>query len=181
MRADVYALVNDYTQPLGFRPHLTCTGPIDTAVPDDARPQILATLRESLSNVVRHAQASDVRVDLTVTGQGVTLRVADNGIGISAAGRRSGLQNLEDRATAVGGINRGHTEPPARYGGRTSRPAVNHQTSRNPGRGKDVYFGWVDWKAGITCRAKRRIWSISSSTVVPTNRVAQKCSSPASR
>ncbi len=103
LRADVYALVNDYTQPLGFRPHLTCNGPIDTAIPDDARPQILATLRESLSNVVRHAQASDVRVDLTVTGQGVTLRVADNGIGISAAGRRSGLQNLEDRATAVGG------------------------------------------------------------------------------
>ena len=58
LRGDVQALVAEYTEPLGFRPQLICTGPIDTVVPATVRPQILATIRESLSNVVRHAQAS---------------------------------------------------------------------------------------------------------------------------
>lgn len=102
LRADLQTLVDEYTQPLGFRPRLTTSGPVDTVVPAAARPQILAVLRESLANVVRHADASDVTVELAVTGDGVTLRVADNGTGITADDR-SGLGNLRDRAAAIGG------------------------------------------------------------------------------
>ena len=105
LRADVQALVAEYAEPLGFRPQLTCTGPLDSAVPTAVRPQILAAIRESLSNVVRHAQATEVAVEVAVTAHEVIARVADNGIGIDSTttDRQSGLQNLRERAEALGG------------------------------------------------------------------------------
>ncbi|MFG1911991.1 GAF domain-containing protein [Kribbella sp. NPDC048928] len=106
LRADLQGLVSEYTETLGFRPHLTCTGPVDTAVPAAVRPQILAAVRESLSNVVRHAHASQVTVEVTVGAGLVVTRVTDDGVGIGATTRRSGLRNLSDRAEALGGTVR---------------------------------------------------------------------------
>jgi len=106
LRGDVQALVSEYAGPLGFRPHLICTGPIDTVVPAAVRPQILATVRESLSNVVRHAQASTATVEIMVDGGKVTARISDDGVGMGSGDRRSGLRNLTDRAEALGGTVR---------------------------------------------------------------------------
>ncbi|HET6740955.1 MAG TPA: GAF domain-containing sensor histidine kinase [Kribbella sp.] len=106
LRADLQGLVSEYTETLGFRPHLTCTGPVDTAVPTAVRPQILAAVRESLSNVVRHAQATQVTVEVTVGSGLVVARVSDDGVGIGTTTRRSGLRNLSDRAEALGGTVR---------------------------------------------------------------------------
>ena len=103
LRAEIGGLVEEYADALGFRPELVCTGPIDSAVPTAVRPQILAAIRESLSNVVRHAQASAVQVRVSVTPDGVTARIADNGVGMSSTDRRSGLRNLAERAVALGG------------------------------------------------------------------------------
>jgi len=103
LRADVQTLVAEYTEPLGFRPKLICTGPIDTVVPVTARPQILAAVRESLSNVVRHAQATAVTVEVTVDSELVLARITDNGIGIPSDRHRSGLHNLTERASSLGG------------------------------------------------------------------------------
>ncbi|GAA1648259.1 two-component system sensor histidine kinase [Kribbella alba] len=112
LRADVQGLVEEYASALGFRPELICTGPIDSAVPASVRPQILAAVRESLSNVVRHAQASTVKVELAVTSADVTARVTDDGVGVTSSDRRSGLRNLEDRAAALGGaIRLGSNQP----------------------------------------------------------------------
>jgi signal transduction histidine kinase len=103
LRADVQALIAEYAEPLGFRPRIVCTGPLDTAVPATARPQILAAVRESLSNVVRHAQATAVTVEVTVDPDLVIARIADNGIGIPPDRHRSGLRNLTERANSLGG------------------------------------------------------------------------------
>ncbi|QNE16965.1 GAF domain-containing protein [Kribbella qitaiheensis] len=112
LRSDVQALVDEYAGPLGFRPHLVCSGPIDSVVPAVVRPQILAAVRESLSNVVRHAQATAVTVELIATGADVTARISDDGIGISSTEHRSGLRNLEERAAALGGaIQLGSNHP----------------------------------------------------------------------
>jgi signal transduction histidine kinase len=105
-RADVQSVVDEYTATLGFAPEFTCSGPIDSVVPAHVRPQILAAVRESLSNVARHAHASSVQVELTVTGNEVAVRVCDNGIGITSTDRQSGLRNLRERATALGGAVR---------------------------------------------------------------------------
>jgi two-component system, NarL family, sensor histidine kinase DevS len=112
LRADLQALVGEYAEPLGFRPELIITGPIDTAVPPSVRPQIVAAVRESLSNVVRHAQANSARVEITVAGADVTARISDDGVGISPSDRRSGLRNLEERAAALGGAVRLESNQP---------------------------------------------------------------------
>ncbi|MFI5735844.1 GAF domain-containing protein [Kribbella sp. NPDC051587] len=103
LRGDVQALVAEYAEPLGFRATLICTGPIDTMVPAVVRPQILATIRESLSNIVRHAEASKVTVEVAVSDGQVITRITDNGVGIAATARRSGLHNLVERAEPLGG------------------------------------------------------------------------------
>lgn len=112
LQSEVQTLVDEYTAPLGFRPELVFTGPIDSTVPTSVRPQIIAALRESLSNVVRHAQASKVKVEITVSGSDVTARISDDGIGISSSDRRSGLRNLEERAAALGGAVRLESNEP---------------------------------------------------------------------
>jgi signal transduction histidine kinase len=106
LRSDLLALAEEYADALGFRPELICSGPLDSAVPAVARPQILAAVRESLSNVVRHAGASSVTVEVMVTGDEVMARVSDDGVGISSTDRQSGLRNLRERAAALGGAVR---------------------------------------------------------------------------
>ncbi|MFC0037169.1 GAF domain-containing sensor histidine kinase [Actinomadura rayongensis] len=102
LRSRLYALVDAATEQLGFAPSVRLDGLLDTAVPDDTGDHLLAVTREALSNAARHARASHVSVDVTA-GDDLTLRVEDDGVGIPDTGRRSGLANLHDRATALGG------------------------------------------------------------------------------
>jgi two-component system, NarL family, sensor histidine kinase DevS len=106
LRADVRALVDEYAVTLGFVPGLRFSGPVDSVVPAVARPQILAAIREALSNVARHARAGSVIVDITVAAGEVTAQVMDDGIGIKPTATESGLRNLRDRAAALGGTVR---------------------------------------------------------------------------
>ncbi|MGV9280527.1 sensor histidine kinase [Streptomyces sp. NPDC003730] len=98
--------------PLGFTPAHRFVGPVDTAVGDLTGKNLIAALREILSNAFRHAHADriEVVVDATATlpdgRPGVRLTVADDGVGIPEGGRRSGLHNLERRAETVGGASR---------------------------------------------------------------------------
>jgi signal transduction histidine kinase len=98
--------------PLGFTPAHRFVGPVDSAVGDLTGKNLIAALRETLSNAFRHAHATriEVVVDATVTlpdgRPGVRLTVADDGVGIPEGGRRSGLHNLERRAETVGGSSR---------------------------------------------------------------------------
>ncbi len=59
-------------------------------------------LREAVTNVVRHAQASSCTVRLTQTGAGVRLEVADDGLG-KGAPDGSGLSGMRERAELLGG------------------------------------------------------------------------------
>ncbi len=59
-------------------------------------------LREAVTNVVRHAQASSCTVRLTQTGDGVRLEVADDGLG-KRAPDGSGLSGMRERAELLGG------------------------------------------------------------------------------
>jgi signal transduction histidine kinase len=89
---------------LGFEPTVRFDGPIDSTVSDDVREHIIAALREALSNAARHAEATQVRVSLSVESDEVVLIVTDNGLGLPSDGeRRSGLANLAGRAEVSGG------------------------------------------------------------------------------
>jgi signal transduction histidine kinase len=58
---------------------------------------------EALTNVAKHAHASVVYLDLTVSEPLVRLSIRDDGVGGADAARGSGLIGLTDRVEAVGG------------------------------------------------------------------------------
>ncbi|NEB04581.1 GAF domain-containing protein [Streptomyces sp. SID13726] len=109
LRTRVLREINMAAVPLGFKPSYRFVGPVDGVVGDLTGKNLVAALREALSNAFRHAGASriDVVVDATATlpdgRPGVRLSVADDGVGIPEGGRRSGLGNLRRRAESLGG------------------------------------------------------------------------------
>src|SRR6266545_3671450 len=98
LRTQLVDVAGELTETLGFSPRLRFTGPLDAVVPEPIVEDLLAVVREALTNVVRHSQASQVDVEVAATSTQLTVDVIDNGVGIGEAARRSGLANLRDRA-----------------------------------------------------------------------------------
>ncbi|MDO5494363.1 MAG: GAF domain-containing protein [bacterium] len=76
---------------------------VDSRVDADIADDVVAVVREGLSNAARHARASSVQVRISVRGAGplgmVSIEVEDDGLGVPAdPSRRSGLDNLAARA-----------------------------------------------------------------------------------
>ncbi|MET7423702.1 GAF domain-containing protein [Dactylosporangium sp. NPDC005555] len=104
-RTEIRDLADEAREALGYRPALRIDGPIDTAVPDAQRTALLAVLRESLSNVARHADARSVQITVAVSHARLTLTVADDGRGIPAdpGSAGHGLANMRARAVDLRG------------------------------------------------------------------------------
>lgn len=96
-------LVADSSHGLGYVPTLSVEGPVEHAVPEEVRSHLLAVLQEALSNAARHAQATRVDVRVAVAEGWVVATVRDDGTGIPATRRESGLTNLRRRAKECGG------------------------------------------------------------------------------
>lgn len=65
---------------------------------------VVAVVREGLSNISRHAQADHATIRLTLDDQALTVTTIDDGIGIPPdRTRSSGLRNLAERAGRWGG------------------------------------------------------------------------------
>ncbi len=99
---DVVARV---TEGSGVDCRVELLGPVD-AVSGALGHELLAVLRELVSNVVRHAAATRVTVTVDAgrdPGDDVVVVVADDGRGMPAVALRSGLANLEERARRRGG------------------------------------------------------------------------------
>jgi signal transduction histidine kinase len=111
LRTALRDAVDAATETLGFRPVLDTSGPVDSAIPDDIVPELLAVVREALSNVARHAQASGVRVSVRAAGQEVVLQVEDDGMGADPALARGGIVNMGERARDLGGAFEIGTRP----------------------------------------------------------------------
>ena len=120
LRTELGGIVEEHAVVLGFRPTWHTEGPVDSAVPDEVRPHLLAVLREALSNAARHARASSVDVSLAV-GDEVVLTVTDDGVGIPEGVRTSGLRNMAERAASAGGRSDVESRP---GGGTTVRWSV---------------------------------------------------------
>ncbi|KOX10446.1 GAF domain-containing protein [Micromonospora profundi] len=103
LRTEIREAVEAAAESLGHRPRLDLTGPVDSAVPDAIRPDLIAVLREALSNAVRHAQATQVAVAVRVADGQVSVTVTDNGVGCDPAAARGGLVNLRERADRLAG------------------------------------------------------------------------------
>ncbi|MGA2244439.1 MAG: sensor histidine kinase [Verrucomicrobiota bacterium] len=77
-------------------------------LPPDVRHNIFLIVKETLTNTLKHAAATEVNLQIQVTPHGLNMIVTDNGKGFdvnaaAAAGKRNGLENMRRRARAVGG------------------------------------------------------------------------------
>jgi signal transduction histidine kinase len=113
LRTELFGVVADLSEMLGSDPRITFVGPLDS-VPDDLRADVLAVVRESLTNVAKHAEAS--RVSLTVTAdpddQVLRVQVEDNGVGIGEVRHHgNGLRNAAVRAGYCGGLSEAVRRP----------------------------------------------------------------------
>ncbi len=95
-------LIRQAARTLGFAPEVDYHGSL-AIVPPAVSAEMLAVLNEALSNVARHADASRVHVRLDATADAVALEVADDGRGLGALTRTSGLANMRARAERLGG------------------------------------------------------------------------------
>ncbi|WP_317203389.1 PAS domain S-box protein [Janthinobacterium sp.] len=68
---------------------------------------IFRVIQESLANILRHAQASAVEVSLNLNAQGITVVIADNGVGMlpgdDGKAASFGLKSIRERIAAFGG------------------------------------------------------------------------------
>jgi signal transduction histidine kinase len=83
------------------------SGQEQTALPAGVPLAAYRTAQEALTNVSKHAQASRVVVDLSLTAGVLSLEVSDNGCGLStedlAKAQSFGIRGLHERAGTVGG------------------------------------------------------------------------------
>jgi PAS domain S-box-containing protein len=105
VRDDVLATAREAGRALGFEPRVVFNGPVDSATPDLVREHLIPTVREALSNVVKHASASQVFVTVTVAEEHLIVEVIDDGVGPPAQGVHGGrgVGNMTERALALGG------------------------------------------------------------------------------
>ncbi|MCX5193123.1 GAF domain-containing protein [Streptomyces sp. NBC_00249] len=103
MRSRLAQALDEASAALGFAPALRVEGLIDTDVPSAVADEALAVVGEALSNVARHAEATRAEVSIVAADGNLTVIVTDNGVGLPAGGRRSGLRNLAERAERLSG------------------------------------------------------------------------------
>jgi signal transduction histidine kinase len=103
--AAVEWLVQDFSRHTGLR----CTTKLDEvgALGDSVATALYRMVQEALTNVLRHAQATEVKVELRLRDGRARLTVCDNGVGLhdGPAPRDSqfGLLGMQERADMLGG------------------------------------------------------------------------------
>lgn len=101
IRGQLDEIVASATTSMGFTPEFVVEGLL-IGLPEPVEVDLVAVVREGLSNIARHAHATSARVHVTVA-KDLTVEISDNGVGADPGVVRSGLSNLERRATASGG------------------------------------------------------------------------------
>jgi signal transduction histidine kinase/uncharacterized protein YqgV (UPF0045/DUF77 family) len=104
LRHRILDVVAEVTPHLASPPRLAFSGAIDLLATGTLADDLVAVVREGLSNVARHARALRTELELAVTEKSVTVVIQDDGRGLDAASQRvSGTANLAERATSRGG------------------------------------------------------------------------------
>ena len=97
-------VVSEVSAGLSSTPRITFSGPLDSLVDASLADELVAVLRECLTNTIRHADAHVVEISVGIADGLVTLTVEDDGRGIPDGARLSGLANLTERAQLRGGM-----------------------------------------------------------------------------
>lgn len=109
LRQAVRCQVEEFARRTGLRcrfdaaglDRVPAAGPTPSAAAETA---VFRILQEALSNVLRHAAATEVRVALGRDAMGLVLTVRDNGVGMQGeTGTGAGLAGMGERVAAAGG------------------------------------------------------------------------------
>ena len=101
LRANLHKIISELTADAPLRTTVRMSGPLDIVGADLAQ-DAETVVREAVSNAVRHAHATELTITISVDDN-VVIDVTDNGYGIPRIVARSGLHNLDQRATTNGG------------------------------------------------------------------------------
>jgi signal transduction histidine kinase len=96
-------VVSEVSAGLSSTPRISFSGPLDSLVDAPLADDLVAVLRECLTNTIRHADADVVEIAVRIADGLVTLTVEDDGRGIPDGAHLSGLANLTERAQLRGG------------------------------------------------------------------------------
>jgi two-component system sensor histidine kinase UhpB len=96
------SLASDLTARTGIPVHRGFLPGLPT-LPAEVELVVYRVAQEALTNVARHARASNVELGLTRRGDTLLLRVGDDGIGGASAAAGAGIQGMRERAQMVGG------------------------------------------------------------------------------
>lgn len=76
----------------------------DISITQESHREILMIIKESLSNIVKHSQASRVEIELNIHNNQITVKIKDDGIGISSKNLSgNGIKNMKARIESIGG------------------------------------------------------------------------------
>jgi signal transduction histidine kinase len=98
-------LLTRFSHRSGIKPRCTLAPGLN-GLPEPQRLLIYRTFQESLTNILKHAQASEVSASLTWKDDDICLQITDNGRGLDASKSLRmglGLRSLSHRAQALGG------------------------------------------------------------------------------
>ncbi|MFI9455240.1 GAF domain-containing protein [Amycolatopsis sp. NPDC052450] len=102
LRRRLLDVVTELSSDPSVTPSVRISGAVDTLVPVKLHEHAEAVVREALSNAIRHSGADEIAVSVEADGE-LIIEVTDNGVGLPETGRRSGLENLSQRAERCGG------------------------------------------------------------------------------
>ncbi|MDP9028488.1 MAG: histidine kinase, partial [Actinomycetota bacterium] len=103
LRHRLLDVVTDAGVMLPSAPRLSFAGPVDLLIRGELADDVTAVIRESVSNVARHAEASNCEIHVAVDDREVLVRIDDDGRGYTPGPRASGTANLASRAIELGG------------------------------------------------------------------------------
>jgi signal transduction histidine kinase len=104
LRHRLLDVVSEFSGSLPSVPRVTFSGPVDLLIRGELGDDLVAAVREGLANVLRHADAGRVEVDVATVDGVASVEIVDDGVGIDpGVRRRSGTANLAARASAHGG------------------------------------------------------------------------------
>jgi signal transduction histidine kinase len=85
---------------------------LDDLFPKEAEINVYRIVQECVTNIIKHAAATEASVTVTRTDGGVTVTVRDNGKGfVPDGGRGFGLISIAERARLFGGEPQIHSAP----------------------------------------------------------------------
>jgi signal transduction histidine kinase len=102
LRRRLLDIVAEITENAEVSPAIRMSGTIDSLVPDHIAEHAEAVVRETVTNALRHARATELTLTVEA-GDALIISMVDNGLGMPPEVARSGLRNLEQRATALNG------------------------------------------------------------------------------